>query len=120
MSLIVRRRILVCGGRDYLDAHRVFTVLDALSPVAIATGACPSGADEWARQWAEARVIPYSPYPANWDLGRRAGPIRNQKMLDDFRPEVVLAFPGGRGTADMRRRADAHPDVILIEVPWED
>jgi hypothetical protein len=32
--------------------------------------------------------------------GRAAGPIRNQKMPEE-KPELVVAFPGGRGTADM-------------------
>lgn len=35
-----------------------------------------------------------------------AGPIRNQHMLDIGKPDVVLAFPGGRGTEDMIRRAE--------------
>ena len=46
---------------------------------------------------------------AKWDElgrnGRKAGPIRNQQMLDEGRPSLVVAFPGGRGMADMVRRA---------------
>jgi len=45
---------------------------------------------------------------ANWaELGRKAGPIRNQQMLDEGKPNLVVAFPGGRGTADIVRRARA-------------
>jgi hypothetical protein len=45
-------------------------------------------------------------YKAEWDKhGRAAGPIRNQQMLDDGKPDLVLAFAGGRGTDDMCRRA---------------
>ena len=47
-------------------------------------------------------------YPAQWDVyGRRAGPIRNQEMIDEGKPDGVVAFPGGKGTADMVRRAEA-------------
>jgi hypothetical protein len=42
---------------------------------------------------------------ADWSIGRKAGPIRNQRMLDEHAPDLVVAFPGGRGTADMVRRA---------------
>jgi hypothetical protein len=27
-------------------------------------------------------------------------------MLDEYKPEAVVAFPGGRGTEDMIRRAE--------------
>ena len=47
-------------------------------------------------------------FPADWKVrGRAAGHIRNQQMLDEGRPHLVVAFPGGRGTADMVRRARA-------------
>lgn len=53
---------------------------------------------------------------ADWeDLGRKAGPIRNQRMLDDGRPELVVAFPGGPGTAHMCRIA-REAGVEVIEV----
>ena len=36
-----------------------------------------------------------------------AGPIRNQLMIDEGRPDLVVAFPGGAGTKDMTDRAKA-------------
>jgi len=37
-----------------------------------------------------------------WDeLGKKAGPLRNQRMLDEGKPDLVVAFPGGGGTKDM-------------------
>lgn len=57
-------------------------------------------------EWATARGLQVQTYPADWKrLGRKAGPLRNQQMLDEFKPELVLAFPGGRGTEDMMARA---------------
>jgi hypothetical protein len=39
---------------------------------------------------------------AEWErLGRKAGPIRNQRMLEEGKPDLVVAFPGGTGTAGM-------------------
>lgn len=50
-------------------------------------------------------------YPADWEkYGKVAGPIRNQQMLDEGKPDVVYAFTddlsNSRGTADMCRRAN--------------
>jgi hypothetical protein len=58
-------------------------------------------------------------YPADWAKhGRAASPIRNQQMLDEGRPNLVVAFPGGRGTADMVRRArSAGVEVIEVDKP---
>jgi hypothetical protein len=70
------------------------------------------GADTLAYQWATARGIPPKVYQANWRrLGPEAGPIRNRRMLDRGKPDLVIAFSGGRGTADMMevaRRAGVH------------
>lgn len=99
-------RVLVCGGRDYSDGPKVFATLDALKPTSIAHGGA-TGADTYAERWAWQRKVKCKSYPANWKAqGKAAGPIRNQHMLLDFQPDLVVAFPGGRGTADMVRRAN--------------
>ena len=68
------------------------------------------GADMIADAWACRRGVPREPYglpQGEWDeLGKKAGPLRNQQMLDDGKPDIVVAtFPGGAGTKDMVRRA---------------
>ena len=48
------------------------------------------------------RDIHEESYPANWkEHGRAAGPIRNQHMLTTGKPDVIIAFEGGEGTAHM-------------------
>ena len=47
-------------------------------------------------------------FKADWDkFGRAAGPIRNAQMLREGKPDLVVAFPGGRGTANMVAQAKA-------------
>jgi len=104
-------KILVCGGRDYSDRKRVYQILDAVHAKFTITelihGAA-RGADSLGGEWARERGIPEKAYPAQWDKhGRGAGPIRNQQMLDEGKPDGVVAFPGGNGTADMIRRSKA-------------
>lgn len=99
-------RLVVTGGRDYTDRATVFAALDALRPTEIAHGGA-SGADSLAGEWAKARGVPCTVFKADWDNDGRfaAGPIRNRRMLDEFRPELVVAFPGGNGTADCVKAA---------------
>lgn len=101
-------RVLVCGGRDYRDKAFLWSVLDGLGPPAaseIISGMAP-GADSYAAEWAQRFGFPLHKFHADWKThGKAAGPIRNQRMLDEGKPDLVVAFPGGRGTADMVRRA---------------
>lgn len=115
-------RILVCGGRDFSDRSLVFHILDleALEHdihAVIQGGA--SGADKLAREWCYQRQsIRMWNFPADWKKhGKAAGPIRNQQMLDEGKPTKVFAFPGGRGTADMIRRAKAAGVPVYMIMP---
>jgi UDP-N-acetylmuramoylalanine-D-glutamate ligase len=67
------------------------------------------GADYLAKEWAELNEIPVHEHPADWKKhGKGAGPIRNQEMLDQHADlAMVVAFPGGKGTEDMVKRAKA-------------
>lgn len=105
-------RLLVCGGRNYNDAETISMALHAVralrgSITALIHGDA-RGVDTIAGQWARENGVPEIPFPADWIAhGNSAGPIRNQKMIDEGRPHSVVAFPGGAGTADMVRRARA-------------
>ena len=113
-------RVIVCGGRTYTDADTVARVLDGLhwtrGGIALLAAGDAKGADALALAWASWRGVSLQRFRADWDnLGRAAGPIRNQHMLDEVGPDLVVAFPGGRGTADMVRRARA-AGVCVVEV----
>lgn len=103
-------RVIVCGGRDFTDQRTVDDALDAVRRkrgdfVLVHGGA--QGADLLAGLWAASRGVEFEAHPAAWaQHGRRAGPMRNQYMLD-LGADAVVALPGGRGTADMVRRAEA-------------
>lgn len=103
------QRVLVCGGRHYDDIERFTSVMRELHrwrPITeIVTGGA-NGADTMAARWASDNGAVLHVIRADWQRhGPSAGPIRNQEMLDRFPPDLVVAFPGGRGTADMTRKA---------------
>ncbi len=102
-------RVLVCGGRDFADWRAVERALDRLhaerGPITAVIHGNAAGADSQGRVWAKLNRVKEIACPAEWSkFGKSAGPRRNQNMLGHG-PAVVVAFPGGRGTADMVKRA---------------
>lgn len=109
-------RILVTGSRDWQDvaaldaalSTRVFRHL----PAVIVHGACPTGADYQAAQFAREFAhmgITEEAHPANWAVnGRRAGFIRNQYMVN-LGADICLAFikDGSRGASHTAALAEA-------------
>ncbi len=97
--------LLVCGGREYADHEHAWAALDAIHlerPIALLIQGGASGADRLAFAWAMAKGLPCATYHAAWGThGRAAGPRRNADMLRFGRPDLVVAFPGGKGTANM-------------------
>lgn len=111
--------VIVTGGRNYTDAEAVGFALAPLNPSRVIHGGCTTGtktsgsfcgADGLAHAWAIANDVTVDVYEVvryldgDWP---GAGPCRNARMLRLSWPDLVLAFPGGRGTADCCRQAEA-------------
>lgn len=97
-------RFLICGGRDFDDYAMLSYVLDQydMKEGDTVIHGDAHGADRMAGKYATERGVPVEAYPAAWHLhGKHAGPIRNRKMLDEGKPDIIIAFPGGKGTANM-------------------
>lgn len=109
-------RILVTGDRNWGDLTTLWGVLDRYHKahgIACIIEGEARGADRMSREWAEARGVPVDPYPADWGRYRKgAGPIRNQQMIDEGKPDKAFAFhpnlENSRGTADMVKRLENH------------
>lgn len=113
-------KVLVCGSRKYANRWHVYEVLDAAhaaNPISLIIHGGATGADALAHSWAVEHDIRWNRYRANWkEYGNPAGPMRNQMMLDQAKPDLVVAFPGGTGTADMVRKARAaNVPVFTVE-----
>jgi YspA, cpYpsA-related SLOG family len=131
-----RPRILVCGGRDFTDYQFLANELDKivfnrewiissddgnwLANVIVIHGGA-KGADSCADRWAVSNWTGLEIYKADWyKYGKRAGPIRNQIMLNKGKPDLVVAFPtpSSRGTWDMVRRSQKKKiETIVINGP---
>lgn len=119
-------RILVTGSRDWPSLDRVSAALSEAARgipaagVTVVQGAAP-GADTLAAQAALRLGMRVEAYPAHWKLlGKQAGHIRNQVMVDSG-ADLCLAFVmpcrktncpnywphDSHGTADCMARARA-------------
>ncbi len=101
--------VLICGSRDWPDPDAVLRVVASLPHGTLVVHGGARGADAMADAAALACGLNTIKYPADWQAhGRAAGPIRNQRMLDEEKIDRVIAFDMGTpGTADMIRRARA-------------
>lgn len=100
-------KILVCGGRDYENCAAVNRALNSLADVTHVIHGGAAGADYCAFKWANDHGVQEVRCDANWQYwGKAAGAARNRSMLA-LSPDLVVAFPGGTGTAHMVRIAEA-------------
>jgi|SRR5208282_4208671 len=116
-------RVLICGGRHYKDFDKIKQALVDLGgrgAIEVLIHGAADGADCLGALAAEELGIPRIAEPAQWKKhGLAAGPIRNQKMLDDHNPNLCLAFPdpASSGTWDMVRRAQrANVETKVFDV----
>lgn len=108
-------RVLITGGRNYNNFRMVDRVLRSYVISALCHGGA-TGADSLAGRTAIAIGIPVTVMKPEWGLhGKAAGHIRNREMLEQFKPDVLIAFPGGKGTNHMRRiAAEAGIPIIVV------
>lgn len=107
-------RILITGSRDWDDRDRLWGALNEAASehgVTLVSGACPSGADLMAEEWAECQPdVTIERHPAEWDkYGKSAGFRRNAEMVN-LGADICLAFVrnGSRGathTANLAQKA---------------
>ena len=102
----LKKRVVIAGSRHFNDYVLFCSVVDNYLSIIrnkykliILSGHC-SGTDLLAERYAKANGFELEVYPADWSLGRKAGPIRNKQMVDvaDF----AIAFSsGGSGTRSL-------------------
>jgi YspA, cpYpsA-related SLOG family len=104
-------RVLICGGRHCENeeaVHRELIRFNWRQAISVIIHGGVSGAGALAEGWARRNGVAVVRYPPNWEcFGKKAEKLRNDFMLADSRPDCVIAFPGGRDTADLIAKASA-------------
>ena len=113
-------KVLVCGDRNWTDKEKIWWALYGFpKDTVIVTGGC-RGTDTLADEVGQEFGLKVNIYLADWKgLGKAAGPVRNQTMLEEDRPDLVIAFHSdikkSKGTKDMAGRAKkAGIPVVVI------
>lgn len=108
-------RVLVTGGRDYKQWELVEYALDQLrefEEISMIIHGYATGADALGGRYARENGIMEVRVPANWTyFEEKAGPIRNSWLMK-LNPDIVVAFPGGTGTADMKAKAENNSILV--------
>ncbi len=111
-------RTIIAGSRRITDPAIVGKAVEASGfDVSVVVSGCAPGVDSLGEAWAKENGIPIDPHPAEWSkYGRRAGPIRNQRMIDYGKAEALVAIPDDKsiGTLDMIQRAKRHGLHVYI------
>lgn len=112
-------KLLVCGGRDFDNKAALKSAMNSAvgleTNVVVIHGAA-RGADKLAGTIAAEAGVPVMVFPADWErYGKAAGFKRNVQMLTEGKPDLVLAAPGGKGTAMMVKIAK-EAGVPVIEI----
>lgn len=100
-------KVLVCGGREPSEnmnrfVCRILYAFNGFYGIETVIHGGATGVDSYADNWTDIRLIRRLKFPADWDKhGKAAGPIRNLQMLKEGKPDLVISFSGGRGTANM-------------------
>ena len=101
-------KLIVAGGRDYLDYVQMFEELHKLAnnqysnqAISIVSGMA-RGADALAVRFAREQQVRLYEFPADWNAnGKRAGFMRNEEMAE-FADGLVAFWDGqSKGTAHM-------------------
>jgi len=97
-------RVIIAGGRDFddfrlLSKKCMFKLQDKLNVVVVS--GCANGADKLGEKFAKFMGYEIKEFPANWDIGKAAGYIRNKDMAEYA--DALIAFWDGKskGTKHM-------------------
>lgn len=110
-------RVLVTGSRRWPEREPIQAALENCGATTVCHGDA-EGADWVTTAVCSVLKLDLVVFPANWNKdGRAAGPIRNRRMFDMFKPDLVLAFPmkDSVGTYDMIGYAESRGCPVIIE-----
>jgi hypothetical protein len=109
-------KVLVCGSRTWWDPERLRARLAELPEHAEIIQGGAGGADKLAAEFAADHALPCRTFPADWQRhGKRAGILRNLRMLDE-EPDLVIAFWDGESKGTAHTIGEARRRGVPVEI----
>jgi len=120
-------RLIVAGSRYYNDyerfSKRMFEFVKKFGDKSIIfiSGKARTGADDMIIRWCIEHRLPWAEFPADWDIGKSAGYVRNMKMNKVATDLITFWDSKSRGTWNMidifnKAHGEEHVTVVLIDV----
>lgn len=111
-------KVIVAGSREFNNYTLLKAKLDTIlskvdDEIEIVSGCC-SGADLLGERYAKEKGYRVKKFPANWDLGKKAGPIRNEQMAKYSNACVCFHNGVSRGTANMIKNAKDYNLLLRV------
>jgi len=104
----------VSGYRNFTNYEQFRNCLSEIQDVEmIVTGGC-KGTDALAERYAQEHNIPITVIPADWSLGKRAGPMRNAEIVRSSDMLVAFLHPNSKGTRDVITKAKQMKKTCVV------
>ncbi len=108
-------RVAVIGSRQFASPELVRAYVAALPKERVVVSGAAAGVDTWAEEAAKAAGLETLVFHADWHgLGRRAGPVRNEKII--AAADEVVAFWDGRSRGTLNALCLAKEKGIAISI----
>lgn len=112
-------KVIICGDRNWTDYKMIEAFIVTLpKDTIIIEGDCKE-TDQLSGLIGKKYGYEVISVPAEWKkYGRKAGPIRNQEILDEYKPDLVVAFhndiehsKGTKNMIDLAIKAGVHVEL---------
>jgi hypothetical protein len=124
----VSYNLIIAGSRHFTHPRFYAVVEHGVSvfretfgvhgPLTVFSGKA-EGIDTHGEAYAKAHGWDVKPFEADWTLRKKAGPLRNQKMIDaGAQGAVIICLDDSRGSRDMLNRAKA-ADLNVIAMTYQ-
>lgn len=109
-------KFAVIGSRDFTNYDKLKSVLSQYEIGEIVSGGA-RGADSMAARYAREHNIKLTEFIPDWSIGKHAGHVRNQLIIDSA--DVIIAFwdnhsPGTKDSIRKAKKAGKH--CIIVDV----
>lgn len=114
---------IIAGSRNLylpdLVSEAVQLWLEEYGPISEVVSGAAAGMDAAGEAWAVSAGYAVRRFPANWEIGKRAGPLRNREMATYVAARqggCIVIHKGSAGSRDMLRAAR---DARLKIIDWD-
>jgi hypothetical protein len=95
-------KVIIAGSRSINDKWTIIEAVGATDWIIdeVVSGAA-NGVDKLGEQWADIHNIPVKQFPADWEIGKHAGYVRNVQMAQ-YADALIAIWDGkSKGTLHM-------------------